>query len=187
MSTPEDTRWLDQREQEVWLAVREFMWSFPSDLDRQLTRDSELSTGEYSVLATLSEAPGHQLRAGDAAADLGWERSRLSHLLKRMEAKGLIERVASLCDRRGHDVHLTALGWEVLKEAAPSHVTFIRETLFDSLEDGEAEVLARALTRVRDAAKANIKGEPHPSEPSPLAAPDASCGAITADPTAPRP
>lgn len=146
------TRWLSKDEQETWLRVREFMWGYPSALDRQLGRDSALSTGEYSVLSTLSEAPDHQLRAGDAAADLGWERSRLSHLLRRMEAKGLIERVPSRCDRRGHDVHLTALGWSTIQEAAPAHVSFIRETLFDPLTPEEQQVLASALRRVAEAA-----------------------------------
>lgn len=146
------TRWLSQDEQEMWLQVREFMWGYPSALDRQLGQDSNLSTGEYSVLSTLSEAPGQQLRAGDAAADLGWERSRLSHLLRRMEAKGLIERVPSRCDRRGHDVHLTELGLATIEEAAPAHVTFIRETLFDPLSPEEQAVLARALRRVGEAA-----------------------------------
>lgn len=151
-TSAEATRWLSEEEQQTWLAVRQFMWGFPPAVDRQLTQDSGLSTGEYSVLATLSQAPGRQLRAGDAAADLGWERSRLSHLLRRMEAKGLIERVASICDKRGHDVHLTQLGWETIEAAAPRHVTFIRGTLFDSLSDEEQRVLAAALRKVHQAA-----------------------------------
>lgn len=146
------TRWLSEEEQQTWLAVREFMWGYPPALDRQLSQDAGLSTGEYSVLSTLSEAPGRQLRAGDAAADLGWERSRLSHLLRRMEAKGFIERVASLCDKRGHDVHLTQLGWEAIEAAAPQHVTFIRETLFDTLTVEEQRALAGALRKVHQAA-----------------------------------
>lgn len=146
------TRWLSADEQQTWLAVREFMWGYPPALDRQLSQDAGLSTGEYSVLSTLSEAPGRQLRAGDAAADLGWERSRLSHLLRRMEAKGFIERVPSLCDKRGHDVHLTQLGWDTIEAAAPAHVTFIRETLFDSLSPEEQRVLASALSKVHRAA-----------------------------------
>lgn len=153
METPQEkaTRWLSEEEQGTWLAIREFMWGYPAALDRQNARDSGLSTGEYSVLATLSEAEGHQLRAGDAAADLGWERSRLSHLLRRMEGKGLIERVASKCDGRGQDVILTGAGWDAIREAAPDHVSFVRETIFDPLTEEEQDTLARALRKVREA------------------------------------
>ncbi len=149
--TPQDTRWLSAEEQETWLAIREFMWGYPAALDRQNARDSGLSTGEYSVLATLSEAEGHRLRAGDAAADLGWERSRLSHLLRRMEGKGLIERVTSTCDGRGQDVLLTEAGWDAIRTAAPDHVTFVRETIFDPLTAEEQAVLAGALRKIREA------------------------------------
>ena len=147
----EQTRWLSSDEQETWLRIREFMWGYSAALDRQMAQDAGLSTGEYSVLATLSEAEDRQLRAGDAAADLGWERSRLSHLLRRMEAKGLIERVASKCDGRGQDVLLTQLGWETIQAAAPSHVTFVRETIFDPLTPEEQATLATALGKVRQA------------------------------------
>lgn len=148
-----ETRWLDDDEQHLWRLLRGFVWGFPSALDRQLSHDSNLSTGEYSVLATLSEAPGDQLRPSDTAADLGWERSRLSHLLRRMEAKGLIERVPSRCDRRGSDIHLTARGRRTVEEAAPDHVTFVRETVFDPLTEDEQRSLESALTKIRDAVR----------------------------------
>jgi len=134
--------------------MREFMWGYPAALERQNARDSGLSTGEYSVLATLSEAEGQQLRAGDTAADLGWERSRLSHLLRRMEAKGLIERVVSKCDGRGQDVLLTQKGWDAIRDAAPDHVTFVRETIFDPLSAQEQLVLVGALRKIREATRA---------------------------------
>jgi DNA-binding MarR family transcriptional regulator len=146
----EETRWLSDEEQELWRSLRSFVWAYPSAMDRQLSHDSDLSTGEYSVLATLSESEHDQLRPSDTAADLGWERSRLSHLLRRMEAKGLIERVPSLCDRRGHDVHLTAKGRETIEAAAPHHVEFVRETVFDALTPDELTTLGTVLAKIRD-------------------------------------
>jgi DNA-binding MarR family transcriptional regulator len=128
--------------------MRSFVWAFPSAMDRQLGHDSDLSTGEYSVLATLSESPNDQLRPSDTASDLGWERSRLSHLLRRMEAKGLIERVPSACDRRGHDVHLTQKGRATIEAAAPHHVEFVRETIFDVMTQQEQDALKDFLAKV---------------------------------------
>jgi DNA-binding MarR family transcriptional regulator len=143
------TRWLDEREKQVWLTLREFIWGFPAALDRQAQRDSALSIVEYSVLSTLSEIPGARMRAGDLAAELGWQRSRLSHLVGRMEAKGVVARTHSDLDGRGQDVVLTDVGWAAIRAAAPGHVTFVREAVFDPLTPAEQDVLESALTKIR--------------------------------------
>ena len=148
-------RWLDDREKAVWLALREFIWEFPTAMDRQLQRDSGLSGVEYAVLAALSECPNARKRSGDLAADLGWDRSRLSHLLKRMEAKGMVTRALSDTDGRGQDIVLTDAGWHEIRNAAPGHVTFVREAIFDALSKEEQDQLESMLTRIR----AQITGE----------------------------
>lgn len=149
-----EPRWLNEEEQQLWLEFREFLWGFPRAMDRQLARDSGMSSGEYSVLAAVSQAAPRALRSGDLAALLDWERSRVSHLLRRMEAKGLIERCASSDDGRGQDIKLTDEGWNTIRGAAPGHVTFVRETLFDSLTENEREQFGAMLSKVRSAAVA---------------------------------
>jgi DNA-binding MarR family transcriptional regulator len=144
-----EPRWLNDHEQEVWRAFRELLWGFESAMDRQLLRDSDLSGVEYSVLASLSEADQGVLRARDIAQRLDWERSRLSHLLKRMEARGLVERVACPTDARGFNVSMTAAGWDVLRQAAPGHVTFVRENVFDPLSAAEREALFSATAKIQ--------------------------------------
>lgn len=146
-----ETRWLSENEQELWQIIREFLWQFPSAMDRQLTQDSNMQTGEYSVLAAISECPGSSYRPADIAEALRWDRSRLSHLLRRMESKGLISRHSDENDRRGQQIQLTDLGWQTVKEAAPSHVTFVREMLFDSLNPEESDALRSALPKILDA------------------------------------
>ncbi|PWC04765.1 MarR family winged helix-turn-helix transcriptional regulator [Mycetocola zhujimingii] len=142
-------RWLDEREKAIWLTLREFIWEFPTAIDRQLQRDSALSVVEYSVLAALSECPGARKRSGDLAADLGWDRSRLSHLVKRMEVKGTVARAHSDADGRGQDIALTDAGWDEIRAAAPGHVTFVREAVFDPLSPEEQDQLESMLTRIR--------------------------------------
>ncbi|MFL4475471.1 MarR family winged helix-turn-helix transcriptional regulator [Paeniglutamicibacter sp. MACA_103] len=149
MSEP---RWLNQDEQQLWLEFREFLWGFPRSMDRQLARDAGMSSGEYSVLAAVSQAAPDALRPGDLASSLEWDRSRVSHLLRRMEAKGLIERCASSCDGRGQDIKMTESGWNTIRGAAPGHVSFVRETLFDSLSADEREQFRAMLTKIRSAA-----------------------------------
>lgn len=144
----EETRWLTDSEQDLWRTLREFLWQFPSAMDRQMLRDSKMQTGEYSVLAVLSETTEPSLRPADVATALRWDRSRLSHLLRRMEAKGLISRCSDETDRRGHQIMLTAQGRQTIEEAAPSHVSFVRETIFDSLDPSERTAFESALPKI---------------------------------------
>lgn len=148
MSEP---RWLSTDEQQLWLEFREFLWGFPSAMDRQLTADSGMSSGEYAVLAEVSQSASEALRSGDLAAALQWDRSRVSHLLRRMEAKGLIERRPASGDGRGQEITMTSNGWDTIRAASPAHVTFVRETLFDPLSDTEKVQLREMLGKVRSA------------------------------------
>lgn len=148
-------RWLDAREREVWLALRHLLWGLQPAVDRQLQHASSLSGPEYSVLATLSEDPQGTVRSGTAARMLGWGRSRLSHLLRRMEAKGLIARSCSPEDGRGQDITLTAAGRNAVVEAAPGHVEFVRSIVFDPLSAEQQEALREACQRISAAIEAS--------------------------------
>jgi DNA-binding MarR family transcriptional regulator len=68
---------------------------------------------------------------------LGWERSRLSHHIKRMEGRGLVEREECHDDGRGAFVVLTSTGRDAIERAAPGHVRTVRDVVFDSLTDEE--------------------------------------------------
>lgn len=153
MQVGEETLWLNEEEQRLWRTLREFLWLFPSAMDRQLVRDSDMQSGEYSVLATLSETNAGPVRPAALAAELGWDRSRLSHLLRRMEKKGLISRCTDELDGRGQLISLTEQGWQAIRKAAPSHVSFVRESIFDQLDPAERAVLQRALGRMTAALK----------------------------------
>jgi DNA-binding MarR family transcriptional regulator len=148
-------QWLDTREREVWLALRHLLWGLQPAVDRQLQHDSGLSGPEYSVLATLSEDPNGVVRAGAAARNLGWGRSRLSHLLRRMEAKGLISRACSPDDGRGQDIALTPAGRNAIAEAAPGHVDFVRSIVFDPLTAEQQDALREACRRISAAIEAS--------------------------------
>ncbi|WP_422936233.1 MarR family winged helix-turn-helix transcriptional regulator [Sinomonas sp. P47F7] len=167
-----ETRWLDDRERELWLALRHLLWGLQPAIDRQLLHDSGLSGPEYSVLATLTEDPDGVLRSGTAARMLGWGRSRLSHLLRRMESKGLISRACSPDDGRGQDIALTPAGRNAIIEAAPGHVEFVRSVVFDPLTPEQQGALLEACHRISAAIEASgslecdAEGGPCDAEPS---------------------
>ncbi|WP_237762622.1 MarR family winged helix-turn-helix transcriptional regulator [Arthrobacter sp. ERGS1:01] len=147
-----DPRWLDADEQTIWLELRDFVSGLPRAVDRQLNQDAGMSGGEYGVLAAVSEAPPEGVRSGDLARMLDWEKSRVSHLLRRMEAKGLLERCAASCDGRGQEISLTPAGWDVVRATAPGHVTMVRETVFDPLTPEEQLQMRDTLRKIRAAA-----------------------------------
>ncbi len=148
-----ETRWLSAQEQAIWLELREFAKGLPRAIDRQLLQDSDVSGVEYAVLAVISEAGCEQLRSGDLAAQLGWDRSRVSHLLKRMESRGLLNRCTASTDGRGQDISLTDSGWDKIRSAAPGHVSMVRETIFDPLTPEQQAQLFEALASIRRAAE----------------------------------
>lgn len=120
----------------------------PALLHRELQADSGLSLPDFEVLVHLTDTPEGRVRVSDLASALQWERSRLSHHIKRMEARGLIARQECAEDGRGAFVALTPAGREAIEQAAPGHVRAVRELVFEPLTDQELEALASITDKV---------------------------------------
>jgi DNA-binding MarR family transcriptional regulator len=148
-------RWLDEREQRVWQGYLHMSQDLFGFLEQQLARESGLSGADYRVLHPLSEAPGGLLRARDLGSELGWDSSRLSHQLSRMERRGLVAREECAEDARGLMVRLTKLGRRAIEEAAPAHAEAVQRYFFDQLSNDEIETMAAVFDRVLD----NLKRE----------------------------
>ncbi|WP_158854301.1 MarR family winged helix-turn-helix transcriptional regulator [Saccharothrix deserti] len=146
----EQPRWLDEREARVWQAYLAVNRELHSALERQLVRDSGLSNADYALLAPLSEAADGVVRSRELGALVGWERSRLSHQIGRMEKRGLVAREECVEDARGSMVRLTPTGRAAIESAAPAHVETVRRYVFDALSADEVEVLDRVFRRVLD-------------------------------------
>jgi DNA-binding MarR family transcriptional regulator len=71
------------------LLVRLITW-LPWSIEQQLQRDSNPGMVEYQVLAMLSESPQRTLRMSSLAELTNASLSRLSHLVKRLERRGLV-------------------------------------------------------------------------------------------------
>ena len=142
------TRWLDERQQQVWQAYLHLNQHLYASLEQQLLRDSGLSVPDYMVLHPLSQAPDGLLRARELGAEIGWDRSRLSHHISRMEKRGLVTREECAEDGRGLMVRLTDAGREVIDRAAPNHVENVQRYVFDLLSKEELETLACVFGRL---------------------------------------
>jgi DNA-binding MarR family transcriptional regulator len=151
-------RWLDEDEQRTWrsyLDASRLLWEH---LEAQLQRDAGMPVSYYQVLVHLSEAPGQALRMSELATATGSSRSRLSHAMARLETAGWAERRSCPTDGRGEVAVLTAEGLAALEQAAPGHVTAVRESLFDALSPGQARELGRICQQVIEVLRADTGG-----------------------------
>lgn len=151
--TTDEVRWLDDDQQWAWRRFLEGTSRFYEALDRAHDASLPLTFGEYHLLVQLSEAPDHTLRMSALADFLALSRSRLTHTVDRMEARGLVERRPVPGDRRGVNCVMTPSGYGLLVEAAPGHVAAVRRLLVDALDPAEMETLGRAMAKVAEAAK----------------------------------
>ncbi|WP_433296325.1 MarR family winged helix-turn-helix transcriptional regulator [Pseudonocardia sp. CA-142604] len=143
-----EPRWLDEQERHSWLSFLVMHAKLTAELHRQLRADHGLSLADFDVLAQLTEAPEGTVRALELGRSLQWEKSRLSHHLKRMEQRGLIRREDCLEDSRGAMVVATDLGRQTIEQAAPGHVETVRDLVFDQLTKREVETLGRIADKV---------------------------------------
>jgi DNA-binding MarR family transcriptional regulator len=146
-------RWLDERQQHVWRAYLDLNQQLYALVEDRLVRDSGLSGADYSVLVPLSESADGVLRARDLCLEIGWDRSRLSHHLRRMEQRGLVVREECAEDARGTMVRLTDTGRHAIERAAPQHAEYVQQYFFDLLSTEELETLSTVLDRLLEKVK----------------------------------
>lgn len=140
-------RWLTDEEQVTWRAFLALEHHVGRAIDRQLA-EAGVSTADFQLLVPLSEAEGGEVRSCDLAAIVGWERSRLSHQIKRMEARDLITRHEVAGDARGTLIRITDSGRATIERVAPGHVATVRRHFVDKLEPGDHDVLRRLSEKV---------------------------------------
>ncbi len=137
-----DTRWLTKEQLASWVRLAAVLELLPAALDSQLRRDAQLTHFDYFVLAMLSEAPEHTLRMTALADRTAATLARLSHVVTRLEGRGLLARFPCPEDRRATNARLTEAGWEKVRETAPGHVGTVRELVIDALTREQVTQLA---------------------------------------------
>lgn len=133
------TRSLGPEEWEFWDTWMRAQRLLTRELDRGLQRDCGISKAEFSVLVTLWQAPGREMRVGELSESLDWEKSRVSHLLTRMENRGFVERTPHGADGRRAGIGLTAKGRDAAQGAILVHAGNIRRYFLDTLTPQQAE------------------------------------------------
>jgi DNA-binding MarR family transcriptional regulator len=137
-----DTPWLSRPQLRAWIRLVALLELLPGVLDTQLRRDAGVTEFEYYVLAMLSEAPGRTLRMTELARQTNATLPRLSHVVDRLEGRGLVERFPCPEDRRATNARLTDAGWAKVQASAPGHVANVRQYVIDALSDEQIDQLA---------------------------------------------
>jgi DNA-binding MarR family transcriptional regulator len=143
-----EVRWLTPQEEHLWRGWLKLNTKLASALHRELQQDAGLSMPDFEVLVHLTDNPDGRLRVSDLAGLLQWERSRVSHHVKRMERRGLVQRRECSEDGRGAFVVITPRGRAAIEEAAPGHVTAVRRLVFDVLSKEEKAALAAVIDKL---------------------------------------
>lgn len=141
-------KWLTAAEVGSWLSVVRLMTWLPWSIDQQLRRDSDLAMVEYQVLAMLSTQPERTMRMSSLAEVTNASLSRLSHLVNRLEGRGLVRREPDPADGRFTNAILTDKGFQTLAEAAPGHVAHVRSLVIDVLSPEQLRRFGRAADRI---------------------------------------
>ncbi|MEV4992461.1 MarR family transcriptional regulator [Streptomyces niveus] len=140
--------WLTSEQKVAWDSFIRMQETLIGRLSRLIQSDSHMSASDYLVLASLTERGGGRMRFLDLAKSVEWEKSRMSHQVRRMTTRGLVAREECPDDGRGAFIVATPAGYKAIEEAAPVHVDHVRRLFVDALTPEELDTLARISNRV---------------------------------------
>lgn len=139
---------LDDEESAAWLSLVSLIELLPSALDSQLQRDSDMTHFEFSVLSLLRFSPDQTLRMSELAAGTTATLPRLSHVVTRLEKRGILERLPCPEDKRATNVRLTDVGRRELIRATPGHIELVRRSVIDVLSREQLAQLEGIATAI---------------------------------------
>ncbi|MDT5012933.1 MAG: hypothetical protein QOH57_4550 [Mycobacterium sp.] len=142
-----EPKWLNAREARAWRAFVDAHHRLEVHLSRRL-QESGLSGADYEVLAALSDLDEDRMSARELCNLLGWEKSRLSHQVRRMQTDGLIIREPNPGDARSTMVCLLPAGRAAIEKAAPGHVEDVRRNFIALLTPAELDTLTVMNERI---------------------------------------
>jgi len=130
---------LSPQELRVWHAFKLFGADVLEKVEHDLAQSTGLSGSDFGVLSRLADLGSGELRQQALAESLGWDKSRLSHHLTRMQNKQLVDRREA--DSRGVLVVLTKTGRAKLNAARPVHAESVRRNLLMRINKQQTDAL----------------------------------------------
>ena len=139
----------------AWTHFQRMHARLTDHLNREIARETGLSQADFEILCALIQHPdAAPIRAIALRCGLEWEKSRLSHQLRRMEERGLVTRETCEEDNRSTVIRVTPTG-RSLAEAARRHYDralqhYVAEPLTDEQIDALDAISDSILNRLGD-------------------------------------
>jgi len=132
----------------VWRSFVAMRRQVDRALEHQLQTDAGVSVPDFEILLALFKAADNQLRGKELGELLGWEKSRVSHQVTRMVARGLVERRECPTDLRGSWVVLLPEGRRAVLTASRGNAVELRRIFFDVLSEEEKRTIGALSERI---------------------------------------
>jgi DNA-binding MarR family transcriptional regulator len=136
---------LSEQDMQRWIAWKRAAEAVMAAVVAEITAHTGLSASDFSVLTRVVETPAGQIRQQRLSDDLGWERSRLSRQLSRMETRGLLRREGSTANWQ---IVATADGRDAARAARRVHADAVRRALIDAVPPDDADAFWRVVARL---------------------------------------
>lgn len=148
---------LSATEAAAWAGYQRMRVRLAGKIGRELARTAGVSEADFEILIAIGQESGHAVRALALRCGLEWEKSRLSHQLRRMEQRGLVQREECTQDGRGSVVRLTDKGRRLAAEAKAVYEKSVSEHMMAVLTPAQV----RALGEITEAVLAQIEAPEH--------------------------
>ena len=136
---------LTRQELDSWLGFRYMVEETSLSVSRALIAATGMSGGQFGILSILAQVPQNSMRQQELADAMRWDRTRLSHVLTRMEARGWIKRAKG--EKGATIVLLDEAGSREQRTVAPLLARIVKERFFNR----RTQVQPESLREIRKA------------------------------------
>jgi len=144
-----DNHEINQEEMKIWHMWKGTFHTIFGRVVKEMSDHTGLSESDFGILDRLILLGEGKLRQQELADSMDWDKSRLSHHLKRMEKRELVVRNPLDTDR-GVQVEITSEGKLALDNARPFLFKAIRKYFFEQLTDQDIEVITKLAERTKE-------------------------------------
>jgi DNA-binding MarR family transcriptional regulator len=125
----------------AWTRFQRMHARLTDRLNREIARETGLSQADFEILCALIQQPDTPVRALALRCGIEWEKSRLSHQLRRMEQRGLVTREVCEEDNRSILIRITPAGRVLAEAARHLYDHALTQYVTDSLTPDQIDVL----------------------------------------------
>ena len=125
----------------AWTRFQRMHARLTDRLNREIARETGLSQADFEILCALIQQPDTPVRALALRCGIEWEKSRLSHQLRRMEQRNLVTREVCDEDNRSILIRVTPTGRSLAEAARHLYDRALTHYVADSLTADQIDAL----------------------------------------------